>query len=226
MMSPISFCNFAIFHFFLSCLPSFPAWEPSLDVDRCPTAKQAVSGRWRLGMCKTRTASWISAIACALAATSATTHAQDMQFGLQETAPAGAPAAPPAEGPPSEALANALRLYQQEQYPEASVQFQRVVEGETQDAPANVQKAQFFLGKSLYHQRYYQSALAVFDEISEQGRNNLFFDQTLQWLAQLGSQLPEPAGIIDKIGRFGVDQLEQFNNANNADLYNQLLYLM
>jgi outer membrane protein assembly factor BamD (BamD/ComL family) len=146
-----------------------------------------------------------------------------MTFTVDET---GQPPAPPAEGPPSEALANALRLYQQERYQEAAVQFQRVVEGETQDAPANVQKAQFFLGKSLYHQHYYQSALAVFDEISEQGRNNLFFDQTLQWLAQLGSQLPEPAGIIDKIGRFGVDQLAQFDNADNADLYNQLLYLM
>ena len=107
------------------------------------------------------------------------------------------------------------------------MQFQRVVEGETQDAPANVQKAQFFLGKSLYHLRYYQSALAVFDEISRAwARDHLFFDQTLQWLAQLASQLPEPAGIIDKIGRFGVDQLEQFNTADNADLYNQLLYLM
>jgi TolA-binding protein len=148
-----------------------------------------------------------------------------MQFGLEESGQA-APAGPPAEGPPSEALANALRLYTQERYQEASVQFQRVVEGETPDAPANVQKAQFFLGKCLYHLHYYQSALAVFDEVSQQGRNHVFFDQTLQWLAQLASQLPEPAGIIDKIGRFGVDQLEQFNNADNADLYNQLLYLM
>jgi len=73
--------------------------------------------------------------------------AQDMEFNIDET---GQPPAPPAEGPPSEALANALRLYQQERYQEASVQFQRVVEGETQDAPANVQKAQFFLGKSRY----------------------------------------------------------------------------
>ncbi|HET6337673.1 MAG TPA: hypothetical protein VFG30_30815, partial [Polyangiales bacterium] len=154
-----------------------------------------------------------------------TSHAQDMQFGLEESGQAP-PQGPPAEGPPSEALANALRMYTQERYQEAAVQFQRVVEGETPDAPANVQKAQFFLGKCLYHLHYYQSALAVFDEVSEQGRNHLFFDQTLQWLAQLGSQLPEPAGIIDKIGRFGVDQLEQFNNADNADLYNQLLYLM
>ena len=181
-------------------------------------------------MCKSWTVRWTTLVCVWLVA--AAVSAQDMQFGLEETggaAPAGAaaaPAAPPAEGPPSEALANALRLYTQERYEEASVQFQRVVEGETQDAPANVQKAQFFLGKSLYHLHYYQSALAVFDEVSEMGKGHLFFDQTLQWLAQLASQLPEPAGIIDKIGRFGVDQLEQFNTADNADLYNQLLYLM
>ena len=134
--------------------------------------------------------------------------------------------APPAEGPPSEALANALRLYQQERYQEASVQFQRVVEGETQDAPANQQKAQFHLGKSLYHLGFYQSALAVFDEIVERGPSHLYFAATLQWLAQLASQLPEPAGIIEKIGRYPVTDLEQFNNADSADLYNQLLYLM
>lgn len=162
-------------------------------------------------------------LACALSIASGAS-AQDMQFGVEETG--AAPVGPPAEGPPSEAFASALRLYAQERHQEASVQFQRVVEGETQDAPANVQKAQFFLGKSLYHLRYYQSALAVFDEISEMGRGHLFFDQTLQWLAQLASQLPEPAGIIDKVGRFGTDQLEQFNTADNADLYSQLLYVM
>lgn len=149
--------------------------------------------------------------------------AQDMTFGIEET---GQPGAPPAEGPPSEGLANALRLYQQERHQEAAVQFQRVVEGETQDAPANVQKAQFFLGKSLYHLRFYQSALAIFDEIGQAGKSHLYFNQTLQWLAQLATQLPEPAGIIEKVGRYGVDQLEQFNNAEGAELYNQLLYLM
>ena len=150
-------------------------------------------------------------------------HAQDMVFTMEET---GQPAAPPAEGPPSEALANALRLYQQERYMEASVQFQRVVEGESQDAPANVQKAQFFLGKSLYHLRFYQSALAIFDEITQQGQGHLYFGQTLQWLAQLATQLPEPAGIIEKVGRYGVDELEQFNTTESSALYNQLIYLM
>lgn len=152
-----------------------------------------------------------------------TAQAQDMTFEVGET---GQAAPPPAEGPPSEALANALRLYQSERYREAAVQFQRVVEGETQDAPGNVQKAQFFLGKCLYHLRYYQSALAVFDEIGQAGQSHLFFGQTLQWLAQLASQLPEPAGIVEKVGRFGVDELEQFNNAETKNLYNHLLLLM
>jgi len=172
------------------------------------------SGRW----------TWTAVTVALLAgAVTSTTAAQDMQFSLDET---GQPPAPPAEGPPSEALANALRLYQQERYQEAAVQFQRVVEGESQDAPANVQKAQFFLGKCLYHLRYYQSALAIFDEIGQQGQGHLYFGQTLQWLAQLASQLPEPAGIIEKVGRYGVDQLEQFNTAESQELYNELLYIM
>jgi hypothetical protein len=137
----------------------------------------------------------------------------DMTFTIEDTGEATGQAAAPAEGPPSEALANALRLYQQERYAEAAVQFQRVVEGETADAPANVQKAQFFLGKSLYH-------------FSLQGAANLYFDQTLQWLAQLASQLPEPAGIIEKVGRYGVDQLEQFNRDETRELYNQLQFIM
>jgi tetratricopeptide (TPR) repeat protein len=109
---------------------------------------------------------------------------------------------------------------------EASVQFQRVVGGETDDAPANVQKAQFFLGKALYHLHFYQSALAIFDEITQAGPGHIYFGQTLQWLAQLATQLPEPAGIIEKVGRYGVEQLDQFNTSENAELYNQLLYLM
>lgn len=187
----------------------------------CKPATQASASRFCL-------AGITLAVLLALLQIAARVRAQDMQFDLSETGTQSPKrtARPPASGPPSEALVNALRLYKQEQYPEAAVQLQRVVEGETQDAPANVQKAQFFLGKALYHLHYYQSALSVFDEISESGRNHTFFDQTLQWLAQLGSQLPEPAGIIDKIGRFGVDQLEQFNTKDNADLYNQLLYLM
>ncbi len=151
-----------------------------------------------------------------------------MSFDTKEAAPAPkADAAAPAEGPPSESLANGLRLYKEERYPEASVQFQRIVEGETRDAAGNKQKAQFFLAKSLYHLKYFQSALAIFDEISQMGKGHIYYDQTLQWLAQLASQLPEPAGIIEKVGRYDVSQIEQFNQGGEGkQFYAQLLYLL
>lgn len=151
----------------------------------------------------------------------------DMTFDSPEQGNGAAAAnAPPADGPPTEAMANALRLYQQDRYQEAAVQFQRVVEGETGDAPANIQKAQFHLGKCLYHMRFYQSALAVFDEIVEQGQRHLYFPSTLQWLAQLAAQLPEPADIIRRVGRYSPEQLQQFNNNESRNLYNQLLFLL
>lgn len=150
--------------------------------------------------------------------------AQDMSFDIKET---GQPAAKaPKEGPPSEALANALRLYQDKRYPEAAVQFQRIVEGEVKDSEGNKQKAQFFLGKSLYHLEYYQSALSVFDEISQMGKGHLFFDQTLQWLAQLASKLPEPAGIIEKVGRYDLARIEETKGGEAKKFYTQLLYLL
>jgi outer membrane protein assembly factor BamD (BamD/ComL family) len=158
-----------------------------------------------------------------------TASAQQAQGGADMSfAPEGGDqSAAPQDGPPSEAMANALRLYQQERYQESCVQFQRVVENETGDAPAQIQKAQFHLGKCLYHLRFYQSALAVFDEIVDhQGGRHLYFGSTLQWLAQLASQLPEPADIIRRVGRYSPDQLSQFTNAESRDLYNHLLYLL
>lgn len=170
-----------------------------------------------------------------------TAAAQDMSFDIDETgqaadegasegkkaaAPKAAPKPPPQESAPSQALANALKLYNENRYQEAAVQLQRIVEGETPDTPGNQQKAQFFLGKSLYHLGYYQSALSVFDEISQQSTGHLFFDQSLQWLAQLASQLPEPAGIIEKVGRYELSQIEQFNNGEGKPIYAQLLYLL
>jgi len=153
--------------------------------------------------------------------------AQDMVFTSEDTGQAAAPP-PPAQGPPSEALANALRLYQQERYAQASVQFQRIVDGETGDHPANVQKAQFFLGKCLYHLKFYQAALGVFEQIVQLSTGHIYFQATLQWLAQLSRELPEPADIIGLVGRYGnsIGVLQEFNTAETKDLYNELLFLM
>lgn len=170
-------------------------------------------------------ASWLTV--AVLFSVGVTANAQDMVFTTSDVGDVAAPPPPPS-GPPSEALANALRLYQQEHYGQAAVQFQRIVQGETGDQPANVQKAQFFLGKCFYHLGFYQAALGVFEEIAMMSTGHLYFQTTLQWLAQLSRELPEPAGIIGLVGRYGdsVSVLQEFNKPETKDLYNELLYLM
>ena len=135
---------------------------------------------------------------------------------------------PPPQGPPSQILAQALRLYEQNDFTGAAVQFQHVVEGMGHDEPANVQKAEFFLGKCLFRLRFFQAALAVFEEIVKRGNGHIYFRQTLQWLAQLSRELPEPADIISLVGRYGdsLDALQEFNNSETRGLYNELLYMM
>ena len=135
---------------------------------------------------------------------------------------------PPPQGPPSQILAQALRLYEQNDFTGAAVQFQHVIEGMGHDEPANVQKAEFFLGKCLFRLRFFQAALAVFEEIVKRGNGHIYFRQTLQWLAQLSRELPEPADIISLVGRYGdsLDALAEFNNSETRSLYNELLYMM
>lgn len=129
-------------------------------------------------------------------------------------------------GPPSEVLANALRLYAKNEHEQAALEFQKVIDGKSGDGPINVQRAQFSLAKSLYHLGFYQSALTVFDEITQQGPAHAFFPQTLRWLAQLATQLPEPAGIVERVGRYQASQIEQLNTGESKDIYHHINYLM
>ncbi len=148
--------------------------------------------------------------------------AQDMSFGLEETGQSGAPAK---LGKPSKRLAAALSAFESKNYEEAAMGFERVAAGKSRDGRGNRQKAQFMLGQALYGAGYYQSALTVFDEISERGPAHLFFGDTLEWLGKLASKLPESSGIIEIVGRYGIGALEQFKEKDSV-VHNQLLYLM
>jgi tetratricopeptide (TPR) repeat protein len=152
--------------------------------------------------------------------------AQDMDFDFDEGDVAEPDLTPPVAGEPTAEFTAALQLYESSKFEQAAIALQNVVDGETGDDEGNVQKAQFFLAKTLYSLRFYQTALAIFDEITRASLGHLYFDETLQWLAQLATQLPEPAGITDRIGRYPLARLETFNTPENAELYNHLVYLM
>src|SRR5678815_691352 len=56
--------------------------------------------------------------------------------------------------------------------------------------------------------------------------NHLKFKETLLWLAKLATQLPEPADIIERVGKYTDEQVARFDNAQQRDLYWQLNYML
>src|SRR5690554_3981924 len=150
----------------------------------------------------------------------------DMSFDFDDVEATVADLTPPEKGEPTADLRAALQLYSASRFPEAAMALQRVVDGETGDDAGNVQLAEFTLAKTMYSMRFYQSALALFDEITIAATGHHHFDESLQWLAQLATQLPEPAGITERIGRYPLARIETFDTPENQQLYNHLLFLM
>jgi len=116
---------------------------------------------------------------------------------------------PPDTTPPSKTLSRATKLYDLKKYSEASIEFAKVVGKETDDSLANQQRAEFFMGKTLYQLGYYAAALAYFDRIVTAGPGHRYQGATLKWLAALSRVLPETSGILEKIGSYDPAALEE-----------------
>ncbi len=132
---------------------------------------------------------------------------------------------PPTAGQMTEPAAQAKRLFDSEKWIDASLALYRVYKGETQDDEGNKQLAQYHLAISLYRLKFYQAAYGIFSEIADKP-NHLKFNETLLWLSKLATDLPEPADIVERVGKYNDAQIEKFNNNNQRDLYWQLNYLL
>ena len=151
------------------------------------------------------------------------------------TAPGAAPAAggvratdsspPPQAGQMTEQAAQAKRLFDGEKWSDASLSLYRVYKGETGDDEGNKQLAQYHLAIALYRLKFYQAAYGIFSEIADKP-NHLKFNETLLWLAKLATDLPEPADIVERVGKYNDSQIARFDNPNQRDLYWQLNYLL
>ncbi len=143
-----------------------------------------------------------------------TAHAQgdeEMTFEEDEVETTKTKNAKPPEDttPPTKTLQRATKLYNKKDYDSASIEFAKVINGETEDSPANKQRAEFFMGKTLYQMGYYAASLAYFDRIVELGTGHLYYGVTLKWLAALSRVLPETSGILEKIGQYDPSSLEE-----------------
>jgi tetratricopeptide (TPR) repeat protein len=139
--------------------------------------------------------------------------------------PAGASDTPVTAGQMTEEAAQSKRLFDAERWSEAALVLKRVVDGETGDDEGNKQIAQYHLAICLYRLQFYQASYGIFSSIADKP-NHLKFNETLLWLSKLATQLPEPADIIERVGKYKNDQVARFNNPQQRDLYWQLNYLL
>jgi tetratricopeptide (TPR) repeat protein len=109
--------------------------------------------------------------------------------------------------PPSKMLERAKKLYDRGDYYSASIEFDKVMKG-TEDSEVNKQRAEFFMGKTLFHLKFYAASLVHFDNIVQKGPSHAYYRATLRWLAALAEVLPESAGILKKIGKYSMTDLE------------------
>jgi tetratricopeptide (TPR) repeat protein len=138
---------------------------------------------------------------------------------------AAASGPPPVAGQMTEQAAQAKRLFDGEKWGDASLALYRVYKGETGDDEGNKQLSQYHLAISLYRLKFYQAAYGIFSEIADKP-NHLKFNETLLWLAKLATDLPEPADIVERVGKYNDAAIEKFNNSNQRELYWQLNYLL
>ncbi|MBX3126876.1 MAG: hypothetical protein KF718_09165 [Polyangiaceae bacterium] len=149
--------------------------------------------------------------------------AAGVDIDLDEDAPTEQ--GPVVAGQMTEEAAAAKKLFDRERWAEAAQALHRVVAGDTGDDAGNKQLSQYYLAISLYRLKFYQASYAVFSVIAD-NKHHLKFKETLLWLAKLATDLPEPADIVERVGKYTDDEVARFNNEQQRDLYWQLNYLL
>ncbi len=147
--------------------------------------------------------------------------AKHQDIELDDTGSASAVSA----GQMTEEAATAKRLFDNERWAEAGLGLYRVYKGETGDDEGNKQIAQYHLAIALYRLKFFQASYGIFSEIADKP-SHLKFNETLLWLSKLATQLPEPADIVERVGKYSADAVARFKNPQQIDLYWQLNYLL
>src|SRR5262249_13427986 len=113
----------------------------------------------------------VGIVALAVDARAAGDVKEPSQATTREEAEEGGP-------PPSKTLDHAKKLYDRGEYYSASIELDKALKG-NEDSEPNKQKAEFFMGKDLFHLRYYAAALVYFDNIVQKGPSHPYYLPTL-----------------------------------------------
>src|SRR3569623_3255461 len=98
-------------------------------------------------------------LACALVLSPSLAHAKKKKKAAGGDAKGDfQPEAAPTGAEPSKPLDRALKLYDTDDFFSASIELNKVIEGESGDSEANKQKAEFWMGKALYNMKIYSAS--------------------------------------------------------------------
>ena len=188
---------------------------------------------------------WVGALGAAMTVTATSAHAQrkpksaavaqqapvDMDADQPVAKPAprksggshGAAAA--AAGAGSDVAAQAKKFYETEKYWDAAQSFYRVSIGETGDDEGNKQNRAVRPGEVSVQAALLPSRVLHFQRDRRQPES-----PQVRRDAALGGQarhdLPEPADIIERVGKYSEEHVAKFNNDEQRELYWQLNYLL
>ena len=160
----------------------------------------------------------LGAVTTSSSASADAPRAKGSVVDLDATAPAETPAL-------TRAATQALEAFDEGHWSSAAIELQRVARGDTGDAKPVKQLAEFDLAVVLYRLKLFQSSFGLFSEIASD-RLHPMFEATLPWLAHLSEVLPEPANVIERIGKYTPKELLAFKDADDKELYSELNYLL
>jgi hypothetical protein len=102
----------------------------------------------------------------------------------------------PEPGRPSDLMAKATKLLDDEDWREAVPVLQRVVRREGQDDAGNLELAQYDLGVAYYRSGLFKQALTMFEPLAKD-RTHLMHHETLYWLVDLALEEDTNVQAID-----------------------------
>ncbi len=138
------------------------------------------------------------------------------------SSPPGTLAAPLTSGGGLTALDRGDKFYAHNDLYMASIEYNNALEDKSSDELVR-QTAEFKMAKTLYKLHFYSGALSYFDRIVQKGNSHPFYNETLQWLAALTHDIPDSAGVLEKIGKYDRSELE---NPQLAAVRDELYFLL
>lgn len=122
----------------------------------------------------------------------------------------------------SEAIDRGDKFYAANSFYLASIEYNKAIEDQGGDELSR-QAAEFKMGKTLYKLHFYSAAISYFDRIVQKGPSHPHYNETLQWLAALTREVPDSAGVLEKIGKYDRTELE---NPQLSAVRDELYFLL